>query len=154
MQNAKWEDLKQKCSKQGKSYYDHCLNFKYVLNNSRSNTNIRMKRTTKLKTVSLNIKHTNEITKRQQVTKWLKDSQIDIGLFQETNRNTADVENSDIWDGYNVFYSTSIDPKIREAEMKKREERTTGRKGDGKGRGEQNGKQTGKMPIISWRKPS
>lgn len=52
-------------------------------------------------------------------------------MIQETKRNTSDIESGETWDGYTIFYSTSIDPKIRDKEEKNREQR----KGTGKGWG-------------------
>ena len=72
-----------------------------------------------------------KLTKQQQIERYMKSEGIDILLFSETNRNTSDMHK---WDGYTVFYSTSVDPKIREQEEKKRDNRPTGgRKGKGKG---------------------
>ena len=51
------------------------------------------------------------------------DKDIDIAMFQETNKNLADVENGDAWKGYTVFFSTIVNPKTRDNENKKREDK-------------------------------
>lgn len=91
----------------------------------------KITRNSNLKIGTYNIRNINEIGKRQELTKWAKDNNMDIILLQETKRNTSDLENGGIWEEYTIFYSTSVDPKVREKEEKSRELR----KGTGKGWG-------------------
>ena len=65
-------------------------------------------------------------------------------MFQETKRNTNDVEKGEAWGKYAVFYATSIDQKIREKQEKIREEKI----GKGKGSGK-----TKHKPAPPWEAP-
>ena len=57
----------------------------------------------------------------------MRKQNYEVMLLSETNVNTSSFE---VWNGFTCFFSSSIDPKIREREEKKREQN----KGVGKGR--------------------
>ena len=69
----------------------------------------------------------NGITKRELIVKRMKEEKIDIMLLTETNVNTNSVEDKG---NFIFFFSTSVDPKIRESA----EERRAQGKGNGKGK--------------------
>ena len=50
----------------------------------------------------------------------MRRNKYDIMLLSETNVNSSSWE---AWDGYYCFFSSSIDPKVREKEMKRKEEK-------------------------------
>ena len=91
----------------------------------------KLKANKKLRIGCINIRNMAKLTKQQQIERHMKAENLDILMISETNRNTSDMHR---WDGYTVFYSTSIDPKVREQEEKRRENLPKGkRKGKGKG---------------------
>ena len=112
---------------------EHRIKFNYQHNNNRyQKEHNKINRFTKMRIVSLNIRNINEITKRQQLARWLKNKQIDVAMLQETNKNLADTESGKTWEGYTIFYSTSIDPQIREEQEKARENNRTNPKAKAK----------------------
>ena len=135
VKHRQWEgyEIKEKRSKIRNNIYGRT----YKVNNRPTNKD-NIPRQTKLNIATYNITNMNEITKRQQLAAWLNRFKIDIMMVQETKRNTSDVENGETWNGYTAFYSTSIDPKTKATEDKKRDAKLGNKlKGKGKGKGAQ-----------------
>ena len=80
-----------------------------------------------IRAACLNVRGFNKQTKREIITDIMRRNHYDIMLLSETNANCSSWEN---WKEYVCSFSSSIDPKIREQEMKKKEEK----KGQGKGK--------------------
>jgi exonuclease III len=68
---------------------------------------------------TLNVRGLNKLTKREMIDNIMKRN-FDICLLTETNVNSNCVE---YWDSCTAFFSTSIDPKVKEREEKKREDK-------------------------------
>ena len=66
------------------------------------------------------------MTKREVVVDIMRKHHYEIMLLSETNVNTCGCEK---WNDYTCFFSTDIDPKVKEKEDKRREQN----KGRGKG---------------------
>ena len=73
----------------------------------------------KMHMATLNVRGLNKLTKREVIDDIMKHQLFDILLLTETNVNSNCVE---YWDSCTAFFSTSIDPKVKEREEKKREE--------------------------------
>ena len=66
---------------------DNNCGYSFKVNTSKCEKTINsIDRTSKLKIGTYNIRNLNEITKRQQLSKWAKDHKFDILLLQETNK--------------------------------------------------------------------
>ena len=78
----------------------------------------------KIRVATLNARGLNKITKRESLVDIMKRFQYEILLLTETNINMNSVET---WQGYTTFFSTSVDPNVKDREEKKREnDRLTG----------------------------
>ena len=58
-------------------------------------------------------------TKPEMIPNTMRRNNYDIMLLSETNVNSSSWE---AWDGYYCFFSSSMDPKVREKEMKRKED--------------------------------
>ena len=74
-----------------------------------------------LKTATLNVRGCNHLTKRELIDAIMKEHSYDLILLTETNVNSSCWEE---WGSSFCFFSSGVDPKVREREMKKREETT------------------------------
>jgi len=70
-----------------------------------------------MKLASINVRGLNDITKRQHITKWAEDNEVDILCMQETKINANTKEN---WGTYEAYFSTDIDAKTRDQAETKR----------------------------------
>ena len=78
-----------------------------------------------LKAITANIRGINACGKRQILSaKWEKEG-IDAALLSEVQKNTGGMEKEGNWGKYKVFYSTGVDPKKREEQEQKRENKAT-----------------------------
>ena len=66
-----------------------------------------------MKIGTLNVRGCNQLTKRELIDDVLKQHQYDVLLLTETNVNTCSWEK---WDNSVCFFSSSVDPKVRERE--------------------------------------
>ena len=73
-----------------------------------------------IRAACLNVRGLNKNTKREIIPDIMRRNKYDIMLLSETNVNSSSWE---AWDGYYCFFSSSIDPKVREKEMKRKEEK-------------------------------
>ena len=78
----------------------------------------KIKANQQVRVATLNVRGLNQLTKRETLVKILKDNQYEVLLLTETNVNLNSLE---YWDGYTAFFSTNIEPKIREREQNRRE---------------------------------
>ena len=74
-----------------------------------------------IRAACLNVRGLNKITKRELLMDIMRKQNYEVMLLSETNVNTSSFE---VWNGFTCFFSSSIDPKIREREEKKRESKT------------------------------
>ena len=84
----------------------------------------KIKPNQRIKVATLNVRGLNHITKRETLVKIMKQNQYEVLLLTETNVNLGCVEK---WDGYTAFFSTSIDPKVRDREVARRENNSLGK---------------------------
>ena len=89
-----------------------------LLNCRKSSKYFRILANQQIRVATLNVRGLNQPTKKESLIHIMKEHGYEILLMTETNVNIGCVET---WDGYTVFYSTSIDQKIRERERNKRE---------------------------------
>ena len=81
----------------------------------------KLKHGRRLKISTLNVRGCNSLTKRELVGAILKEHAYDLILLTETNVNSSCWEE---WGNSFCFYSSGKDAKVRERELKKREETT------------------------------
>ena len=81
-----------------------------------------------INTVTANIHCINTLGKRQELAKQWEQDKVHVALINETKRNIGGIEKGAPWGKYVCFHSTSIDPKKREANEKRREQQTVGQK--------------------------
>ena len=78
----------------------------------------KIKANQQVRVATLNVRGLNQLTKRETLVKIMKDNQYEVLLLTETNVNLNSLE---YWYGYTAFFSTNIEPKIREQEQNRRE---------------------------------
>ena len=78
----------------------------------------KIKANQQVRVATLNVRDLNQLTRRETLVKIMKDNQYEVLLLTETNVNLNSLE---YWDGYTAFFSTNIEPKIREREQNRRE---------------------------------
>ena len=89
-----------------------------LLNCRKSSKYFRILANQQIRVAMLNVRGLNQPTKKESLIHIMKEHGYVILLMTETNVNIGCVET---WDGYTVFYSTSIYQKIRKRERNKRE---------------------------------
>ena len=72
-----------------------------------------------LNVATLNVRGVYQLTKRETLVNIMKMEQFEMRLLTETNVNSSIVE---CWDGFTAFFSTSIEPVIKEREGEKTRE--------------------------------
>ena len=70
----------------------------------------KIKANQQVRVATLNVRGLNQLTRRETLVKIMKDNQYEVLLLTETNVNLNSLE---YWGGYTAFFSTNLEPKIR-----------------------------------------
>ena len=78
----------------------------------------------KLQLIACNVRGINTHGRRQELSEQWERYKIGIAMISEAQKNTGGMGKGGPWGKYACFYSSGIIPKLRDAQEKKRENKT------------------------------